>query len=140
VSHDICVLRVILIASMLAAITFAAQTVDGHVVNAVTGVDIPGVHVNLLQSGEVAYSATTDSHGHFRIEAVNAGVYTATYAARGFGQVPSFLVAEYLELECSRCFLLERFGQPFQVTAGGDPVRLEVKMPPMMLDEQPAEE
>jgi uncharacterized GH25 family protein len=125
------VLRVILIASMLAAVGLAAQTVDGHVVNSVTGADIPGVAVNLLQSGEVAYSATTDSQGHFRIEALKAGVYTATYAARGFGQVPSFLVAEYLELECSRCFLLERFGPSFQVTAGGDPVRLEVKMPPM---------
>ena len=52
-------LRVILIASMLAAAAFAAQTVDGHVVNSVTGADIPGVDVKLIQAGEVAYSATT---------------------------------------------------------------------------------
>ena len=37
------VLHVILIASMLAAAGFAAQAVDGHVVNAVTGIDIPGL-------------------------------------------------------------------------------------------------
>lgn len=67
------VLRIILIAFLLAAGALAAQTVDGHAVNAVTGIDVPGVTVNLIQAGQVAYSATTDSQGHFRIEAVKAG-------------------------------------------------------------------
>jgi len=40
-------------------------------------------------------------------------------------------VDEDFERECGSCFLVERGGQPFQVTAGGDPVRLEVKMPPI---------
>ncbi|HXB74938.1 MAG TPA: carboxypeptidase-like regulatory domain-containing protein [Candidatus Acidoferrales bacterium] len=124
-------LRVILIASMLAAAAFAAQTVDGHVVNSVSGIDIPGVAVNLVQAGEVAYTATTDSQGHFRIEAVKAGTYTANYTARGFWPIPNFLVDEDFERECGQCFLVERGGRPFQVTAGGDPVRLEVKMPPI---------
>jgi hypothetical protein len=128
-SYDNSVLRVILIASVLAAAAFAAQTVDGHVVNSVTGIDIPGVTVNLLQAGEVAYSATTDSQGLFRTEAVKAGAYTASYLARGFWPIPNLFLDEDFERECGRCFLVERGGQPFQVTAGGDPVRLEVKMP-----------
>jgi len=131
VSYDNCVLRVILIASILAAAAFAAQTVDGHVVNSVTGADIPGVAVNLVRAGEVAYSATTDSEGHFRIEAVKAGAYTASYLARGFWPIPNLFLDEDFERECGRCFLVERGDQPFQATAGGDPVRLEVKMPPI---------
>ena len=130
-SYDNCVLRVILIASILAAAAFAAQTMDGHVVNSVTGADIPGVAVNLVRAGEVAYSATTDSEGHFRIEAVKAGAYTASYLARGFWPIPNLFLDEDFERECGRCFLVERGDQPFQATAGGDPVRLEVKMPPI---------
>ena len=130
VSYENCVLRVILIASMLAAAAFAAQTVDGHIVNSVTGIDIPGAAVSLILDGKVAYSATTDSRGHFRIEAVEAGAYTAAYTARGFWPIPNFLVDENFERECGRCFLAERGGQPFQVAAGGT-VRLEVKMPPI---------
>jgi uncharacterized GH25 family protein len=131
VSYDNCVLRVTLIAITASAVAFAAQTVEGHVVNGVTGIDIPGVTVNLIQAGEVAYSAATDSQGHFRIETVKAGDYTANYTARGFWPIPNFLVAEYFELECGRCFPAERGGVPFQVTAGGDPLRLEVRMPPI---------
>ena len=116
---------------MLAAVAFAAQTVDGHVVNSVTGIDIPGATVNLVQAGQVAYSATTDSQGHFRIEAVKTGAYTVSYLARGFWPIPNLFLDEDFERECGRCFLAERGGQPFQVTAGGDPVHLEGKMPPI---------
>jgi hypothetical protein len=130
-SYDICVLRVIFIESVLAAAAFAAQTVDGHVVNSVTGVDIPGVAVKLVRAGEVAYSATTDSQGHFGIEAVKAGAYTASYLASGFWPIPNLFVDEDFERECGQCFRAERGGQPFQVTDGGDPVRLEVKMAPI---------
>jgi Carboxypeptidase regulatory-like domain len=131
VSNNNSVLRLIFVAPMLAAVAFAAQMVDGHVVNSVTGIDIPGVAVNLVQAGQVAYSATTDSQGHFRIEAVEAGACTANYTARGFWPIPNFLMDENFEPECVRCFLVERGSQPFQVTAGGDPVRLEVRMPPI---------
>ena len=116
---------------MLAAVASGAQTVDGHVVNSVTGTDIAGVAVSLVQAGEVAYSATTDSQGHFRIETVETGTFTATYTSRGFWPIPNIFVDEDFERECGRCFLAERGGQPFQVTAGGDPVRLEVKMQPI---------
>ena len=83
-SYDNCGSRVILIALVLATVDFAAQTVDGHVVNSVTGIDIPGVAVNLIRAGLVTYSATTDAEGRFRIGAVEAGIYTANYTARGF--------------------------------------------------------
>jgi uncharacterized GH25 family protein len=115
---------------MLAVVAFAAQTVDSHVVNSVSGADIPGATVNLIKAGEVAYSATTDSQGNFRIEAVEAGAYTASYLARGFLPIPNLFLDEDFERECGRCFLTERGGQPLQVTATGDPVRLEVRMLP----------
>src|ERR1043165_3769033 len=118
-----CVSRAIL-SVFLPAAAFAAQTVEGRVFNAVNGVDVPGVIVNLIQAGEVAYSATTGVEGRFRIAAVKPGAYTAHYSARGFWSVPNFLVDEDFERECGRCFLAERGGLPFQVAAGDDSVRL----------------
>ncbi len=110
-------LRAILAAWILAGSALAAQTVDGHVVNAANGVDIPAVRVSLLQGGRIAYSATTDATGRFRIEAVEAGVYNPSYRARGFRDVPGFLdVAGPATL---------------QVTAGSEPLRLEAKMQPL---------
>jgi uncharacterized GH25 family protein len=129
--YDRSVLRFILLASMPATAGFS-QTVDGHVVNSVTGVDIPGVAVNLLRAGATAYSATTDSQGHFRIESVKAGAYMANYSAHGFFPIPNFSTDGLFELvDCGRCFLTERGDQPFQVVGGEDPVRLEVKMAPL---------
>jgi hypothetical protein len=125
------VLRVILIACLLAAGVFAAQTVDGHVVNSVTGIGVAGVAVNLIRDDKVAYSAATDLHGHFRIDKVEAGSYIATYTARGFWPIPNFLVDEDFERECGRCFLAERGGQPFEIGASGDAVSLEVRMQPI---------
>jgi len=130
-SYDKRVLRGMLMALMLAAAGFAAQTVEGHVVSSLTGIDIPGVNVNLVKAGKVAYSATTDAQGHFRIESVEAGTYTANYTARGFWPIPNFLVDEDFERECGKCFLMERGDRPFPVPAGSDPVRLEVRMPPI---------
>jgi hypothetical protein len=130
-SYDNGVLRGILIGLVLAAAGFAAQSVDGHVVNSVTGIDIPGVTVNLVRAGLVAYSATTDLQGRFRIEAVQPGIYAAHYSARGFWPIPNFLVDENFESQCGPCFLTERGGRPFSVTDAGGPVRLEVKMPPL---------
>jgi hypothetical protein len=107
-SYDNSVLRAILLASMLPAVA-SSQTVAGHVVNSVTGADIPGVVVNLVRAGETAYSTTTDSQGHFRIEAVKAALYTASYKAPGFFPIPNFATDGLFELvNCGRCFLPER--------------------------------
>ena len=130
-SYDNSVLRVVLMGVVLAVADGAAQSVEGHVVNAVTGVDIAGGSVNLVRRGLVAYSATSDSQGRFRIEKVEAGTYTAQYTARGYFPVPNFLVDEDFERECGVCFLKERGGRPFEVNGGIDPVRLEMKLPPL---------
>jgi hypothetical protein len=62
----------------------AAQSIQGTVVNAATGGGIPGVHVELLWSGEPAYDTTTDARGRFAFELVKAGAYTASYTADGY--------------------------------------------------------
>jgi Carboxypeptidase regulatory-like domain len=62
----------------------AAQSIQGTVVNTVTGNGVPGVKVELFWSGDPAYSATTDGQGHFRLEHVQAGAYTVEYTAPYF--------------------------------------------------------
>jgi protocatechuate 3,4-dioxygenase beta subunit len=125
VTSSIRMLRIVLAAWILAAAAgvsqtvaqTVAQTVEGHVVNSATGAGIPGVAVGLHQAGKGAYSATTDSQGRFRIEAVKDGAYTAHYRAHGFWPVPN---------------ILDSGGQPaFQVTTGGEPVHLEAQMQPI---------
>jgi hypothetical protein len=95
---------------------FAAQTVDGHVVNAVSGADIAGARVGLFQGDQAAYSAVADSQGRFRIENVAEGSYTARYHARGFRDIPGFLDGPG--------------GPALQVTAGA-PVHMQAKMQPL---------
>jgi hypothetical protein len=78
--------------SLLLSTVSLAQTITGHVTNSATSVDIPAVTVNLIRSGQVAYSAATDSQGRFRIDRIQPGIYTAHYTARGFSPIPNFLV------------------------------------------------
>jgi 5-hydroxyisourate hydrolase-like protein (transthyretin family) len=73
---------------MLAMAAFGA-TVDGHVVNSVTGAGIAGITVSLMRQEHIAYSATTDGQGRFRVEDVNEGAYTATYRLRSAFLVPA---------------------------------------------------
>jgi hypothetical protein len=114
VSYHVHMLRVILVAWILAARAFAAQIVEGQVVNSATGVGISGVAVSLVQSGKIAYSATTDLQGRFRIEAVRDGTYTANYSVRSFWPVPSWF---------------DHGNQPsFQVASAGEPVHLNAKL------------
>jgi hypothetical protein len=112
-------LRAIVSAWVLAAAAFAAQTVDGHVVNAATGADIPGVAVMFRHTGDNAgalYRATTDSRGRFRIEGVPDGIYIATYKGRGFWTPHR----------------PEDDTQPhYQVSAAGGPIHLDAKMLPI---------
>jgi hypothetical protein len=74
----------ILTAWILTAAAFAAQVVEGRVVNTVTGNGIPDVSVEMLAMGQTAYRATTGAAGRFRIEAIQDGSYTALYAAAKF--------------------------------------------------------
>ncbi|MDR3700934.1 MAG: carboxypeptidase regulatory-like domain-containing protein [Candidatus Sulfopaludibacter sp.] len=72
----------------------AAQSVEGTVVDSLTGNGIPGVKVELVRlsespgddiitqiAGTASYSATTDRQGRFLMEDVKAGTYTARYRA-----------------------------------------------------------
>lgn len=111
-ARDVC--RVV-----LATAAGAAQRVDGHVVNALTGVDLGGVAVRLLRAGDDggdAYSATTDFQGRFRVEGVQDALYTARYMAPKFWPVPNIVSGS---------------PTPFAVTSGGEPVRLEAQMQPI---------
>src|ERR1700678_485670 len=77
----------VLAAWLLTSAALAAQTVEGHVINAATGAGIPGVRVRIFATpGAPAdgQSATTDAQGRFRIEGLEAGAYSARYTAAGF--------------------------------------------------------
>jgi hypothetical protein len=106
-----------LLAIILLAAAVHAQIVDGHIVSATTGVDVPGIKVDLLQD-DIAYSAITDGQGRFRIDSVKDGTYTLHYydEARRFWTIPGR--ADVVQLA------------PIHVTAG-NPVHLDVKMQPL---------
>jgi hypothetical protein len=61
----------------------AAQSIQGTVVNSVTGVGIPGGKVELVWSGELAYGVTSDGQGRFAFQ-VDAGAYTVRYTVDGY--------------------------------------------------------
>ena len=92
----------------------AAQTVEGCVINSATGLGIAGVEVRIVQAGETVYTAATDSQGHFLIADVKDGSYTVRYSS------PDYF--PHADLGATR---------PFQVTAGGNPVKLEAHMMPL---------
>jgi hypothetical protein len=81
-------LRALIVAGISAAAAIAAQTVEGHVVNAISGDDLPGVNVIVAQMAAQPaagpYRAITDAKGRFRIEGVEGGSYIANYRAPGF--------------------------------------------------------
>ena len=103
--------KLLCIMALCAACAAAQTTVEGTVVNSVTRKGIEGIAVELIWSGESAYSATTDAQGNFRIENVLSGVYNARYSS-----------SDYLRDRDSPA-------TRFQVFAG-TPVKLEARMIP----------
>jgi len=109
-------LRTVVLIPILTASAFAAQTVDGHVVNSVTGADVAGARVQFLpvEDGD-RYQATTDAQGRFRMEGVHEGRYIVLYSARGYWGEP-----------------LPLGGEPAPpAIVGGQPVQLERKLQPI---------
>jgi hypothetical protein len=94
-----------------------AQTVEGNVVNSVTGNGIAGVKVELFWSGDLAYSTTTDAQGHFLFDHVQDGAYTAGYSSPDY--------------EFEDMFREPGGPRTIRVTAGGNPVKLLAHMMPM---------
>jgi hypothetical protein len=88
-----------------------AQTVEGNVVNSVTGNGIAGVKVDLNWANDTYYSATTDPQGHFLFDHVQTGTYTVFYSSPDY-------------------FYALAGPRQFQVTAG-IPVKLEARMTPL---------
>jgi hypothetical protein len=87
----------------------AAQTVEGIIVDSVTGTGIPAVFVFLQPAvaGDTAYDATTDARGHFLFDGVKTGAYQFGYTLSGY---------------------LSSYPRQIQVSGGGNPVKLEGRM------------
>jgi protocatechuate 3,4-dioxygenase beta subunit len=100
------------LALLCTATALTAQSVEGTVVNRVTGAPVDGVSITLNAGNSPAYKATTDAQGAFRIDGVKPGVYTPTAEKRGY--IPGG----------------GTFRQ-FQVVEGGQPVTLRAVMVPM---------
>lgn len=99
-------------ALMLLAACAAAQTVEGSVINSVTGNGIAAMRVEIRPAaGRTGYSTTTDAQGHFLVEGVQAGTYVASSSSPDYS--------------------LSGAPRVFQVTAGGSPVKLDVRMMPL---------
>jgi hypothetical protein len=97
---------------MLCAVSAASQTVEGNVVSSLTGAGIADVKVALLRTEKTVYSGTTDPQGHFRIEHVKDGAYSAMFSAPKYW--PEYSNGSSATLR-------------FKVTAG-NPVKLEMRM------------
>jgi hypothetical protein len=96
----------------------AAQTVEGTIINSVTGVGIPQVAVHLepasgSDSDDEPYDTVTDALGHFVFARIKLGTYQFSWFS------PSYVAAE-----------APTFPQ-IHVTAGGDPLKLEGRMTAM---------
>ena len=89
-----------------------AQTVDGVAVDAASGAGVAGVHVSFRPRGGSAaksYDADTDPRGQFHIEGIGSGSYQVSCYLDGF-------------LAC--------VAQPYLITAGSDPVTVQLKLTP----------
>ena len=61
-----------------------AQTVEGSVIDSATGRGLASVRVEFLQGTKAIYDATTDARGHFTIEGVKDGTYSARYTCSDY--------------------------------------------------------
>jgi Carboxypeptidase regulatory-like domain len=102
----------LLLSFMTLGISAVAQTVEGTVINSVTGNGIPAIQVEIkAAAGKTRYSTVTDAQGHFLVEGVQTGAYTASSSSPDYSPK----------------------GEPgvFQVTAAGTPVKLELRVVPL---------
>jgi hypothetical protein len=93
-------------------IALAAQSVEGTVVNRVTGAPVDGATIALYAGNKSIYEATSDAQGKFRIDAIKPGMYSPHLEKRAF--IPA-----------------ARGLSPFQVVEGGQPVTIRAELVPM---------
>lgn len=101
-----------------------AQTVEGSVIDSATGRGLASVRVEFLQGTKAIYDATTDARGHFTIEGVKDGTYSARYTCSDYWPSDPGTPGPFQA----------NMGVPkqtFQVVAGGNPVKLEAHMRPL---------
>jgi hypothetical protein len=97
----------------LTAAPLWAQSIEGRVVNSVTGAGIPEVTADIFHNSAKVFSAATDQQGSFRIVDVPEGSYTACVKASDLWPVSE------------PCTI-----RPFQVTTA-EPAHLEFAMAPI---------
>ena len=97
---------------LLPAACALAQTVEGSVFDAATGVGVSGVKVELLKGATPFYETATDGGGRFRFDNVREGEYAARYQSPDY-----WLTAGPSDYKT------------FPVTAAS-PVKLEVRLMP----------
>jgi len=99
-------------ALMILGTSAVAQTVEGSVINSVTGNGIPAMRIEIrAAAGKTVYSTTTDAQGHFLVEGVQAGTYAASSSSSDYS--------------------LNGAPSVFQVTTGKTPAKLELRMTPL---------
>ncbi|MDR3703907.1 MAG: carboxypeptidase regulatory-like domain-containing protein [Candidatus Sulfopaludibacter sp.] len=108
--------RAVMAAWSFASAVLAAQSVEGRVVIATTGAAIPAASVIIrpvAEHPEGLHRATSDAEGRFRIDGLEPGTYGIFYQAEGYWTDPA------------------QQDRKFQVAAGGDAVRLDLKLLPL---------
>src|SRR5690242_14379445 len=105
---------------MLCAIAMAVScartaTVEGRVVNAVTGVGVAKASVRLRVDHRVQYTAVADTEGHFRFTGVEAGIYHFACMAAEYTSAPRN----------------QEDGPAIRVTATDQTVHLDIQLDPM---------
>jgi len=77
-------MRLMCALSLISAV-LCAQTIEGNATDALTGLPLPGVAIQLYKTGGMpARAAVTDSLGHFRIEGLPAGGYFVLIRKEGY--------------------------------------------------------
>jgi len=74
----------LLCALLIAGSALFSQSIEGTVLDSVTGLPLGGAKVSVEQGGKPVYQATTDEQGFFRIQLVKAGAYTASFQKPDF--------------------------------------------------------
>jgi hypothetical protein len=92
-------------------------TVQGTVLNSVTGAGISGAWVVLSANTSTRYETTSDASGHFKITGMSLGTYRARVEKDGFAP-PATDLAFFLNAG-------------LLVASGTDPVKVELKLTPL---------